>query len=225
METEPRPRRSGPRSDVDVPTVLLDTAERLFGQYGVDAVSLRQLARETDVAPTAVVYHFGDKDGLIAAVVSRRGRWVSPAVRQRLADLIADVAEPSPRQLVDAMLIPWVEVVAVDPRGAVSWLKVVHGLAVADHPIWGEVVTRDTEVIPLFLTAFRRVFPRLSDQDSQTLLSLALNSMMGALAGADQAGFGTPLGPDGLDPRYVDMLASFTAGGLVGFAADHPRAD
>jgi AcrR family transcriptional regulator len=211
------PRRTGPRSDVDVPALVVDTAERLFGLHGVEAVSLRRLARETGVAPTAVAYHFGDKDGLIAAVLNRRGRHLSPAVRIRLGELAEAPVTPTPRQLIDAMMVPYVEMIAADPAGAVAWLKLVHGLATSAHPIWGRVVSSDTQLIPLFLAAFRRVFPDLSVDENSTLLSLALYSMIGALAGSDLDGFGAPLGAAGLDPDFVDRLAAFTAGGLSGF--------
>ena len=41
---------------------------RLFGEGGIDATSLREVARATDVSPALIVHHFGGKDGLIAAV-------------------------------------------------------------------------------------------------------------------------------------------------------------
>ena len=200
-----------------MPAHVVETAERLFGRHGVDAVSLRQVARESGVAPTAVAYHFGDKDGVVAAVLSRRGRTLSPAVRERLAELVEATDDPSPRQLIDAMMIPYVELISDDPPGAVAWLKIVHGLATAGHPSWSAVVSRDSALVPLFVAAFQRVFPEQSEQDSSTLIALALYSMIGALAGSDLDGFGAPLGPDGLDPAFVDKLAGFTAGGLSGF--------
>ena len=46
--------RRGPRNDVDVPTMLLDTAERLFGPQSMHEVSLRAVAREAGVAPSRV---------------------------------------------------------------------------------------------------------------------------------------------------------------------------
>jgi AcrR family transcriptional regulator len=54
-------------------TQLLDAAERLLGEKGsLDAVSLRQVAREVGVSATSVYLHFADKLDLFIAVCSRR---------------------------------------------------------------------------------------------------------------------------------------------------------
>jgi AcrR family transcriptional regulator len=39
-----------------------------FGASGIEATSLREIAREAGVSPALVVHHFGGRDGLIAAV-------------------------------------------------------------------------------------------------------------------------------------------------------------
>ena len=41
---------------------------RLFGARGVEATSLREVARAAGVSPALVVHHFGGKKGLVAAV-------------------------------------------------------------------------------------------------------------------------------------------------------------
>jgi AcrR family transcriptional regulator len=43
-------------------------AMSLFGERGIEATSLREIARDTGVSPALVVHHFGGKDGLVAAV-------------------------------------------------------------------------------------------------------------------------------------------------------------
>jgi AcrR family transcriptional regulator len=43
-------------------------AMSLFGSRGIDATSLREVARETGVSPALIVHHFDGKEGLIAAV-------------------------------------------------------------------------------------------------------------------------------------------------------------
>lgn len=50
---------------------LLVTAKRLFAERGLDGVSLREIIREAGIKhATAVQYHFGDRDGLVAAILS-----------------------------------------------------------------------------------------------------------------------------------------------------------
>lgn len=47
---------------------IVQTALRLFGEHGIDATSLRQIAKAAAVSPALVVHHFGSKEGLVAAV-------------------------------------------------------------------------------------------------------------------------------------------------------------
>src|SRR5262245_51815865 len=39
-----------------------------FGERGIEATSLREVARDAGVSPALVVHHFGGKEGLVAAV-------------------------------------------------------------------------------------------------------------------------------------------------------------
>jgi len=55
--------RSAPGSDSIVRSAL-----RLFGERGIEATSLREVARAAGVSPALVVHHFGGKEGLVAAV-------------------------------------------------------------------------------------------------------------------------------------------------------------
>ena len=52
---------------------LLDVAESLFLSEGIDRVSLRAIVREAGHKnPSALQYHFGNREGLIEAIVGRR---------------------------------------------------------------------------------------------------------------------------------------------------------
>jgi len=47
---------------------IIQTALRLFGERGIEATSLREIAKAAGVSPALVVHHFGGKEGLVAAV-------------------------------------------------------------------------------------------------------------------------------------------------------------
>ena len=49
----------------DTKTRILDAAEKLFGEKGFDATSLRDITTEADVNLAAVNYHFQSKESLI----------------------------------------------------------------------------------------------------------------------------------------------------------------
>ena len=50
---------------------VLTTAKRLFAERGLDGVSLREIIREAGIKhSTAIQYHFGDRQGLIDAILA-----------------------------------------------------------------------------------------------------------------------------------------------------------
>jgi AcrR family transcriptional regulator len=50
---------------------LVDAAERLFAQHGLEAVTMRQLAAELGVSPMTPYRYFADKEAILAAVRAR----------------------------------------------------------------------------------------------------------------------------------------------------------
>ena len=50
----------------------METAHAILGEGGVEALTIRRLAREADVAHRTIYRLFGDKDGVILATVSDR---------------------------------------------------------------------------------------------------------------------------------------------------------
>ena len=72
---------------------ILDTAERLFAERGLFAVSNRQIAQAAGQGNTAVVgYHFGTKADLVRALVRRFTVQVEEA-RARMISQVGDSAE------------------------------------------------------------------------------------------------------------------------------------
>jgi AcrR family transcriptional regulator len=68
----------------DTKARILDVAENLFAEEGLDRVSIRDITDAAGVNLAAVNYHFGGKEELIAAVFERR---VWPVNQARLAAL------------------------------------------------------------------------------------------------------------------------------------------
>ena len=56
----------------DTKTEILNAAEDLFAARGPNAVSLRQIISRAKVNLAAIHYHFGSKESLLQAVLSRR---------------------------------------------------------------------------------------------------------------------------------------------------------
>lgn len=94
---------------LDAREAILDSAERLFAIHGVENASLRDIASEAGQRNnSAVAYHFGDRSGLAAAVLSRRMSVINQGRRARLAVLDGEDAD-NIEDLIDVLVSPLVE--------------------------------------------------------------------------------------------------------------------
>lgn len=90
-------------SSQETKDTILDAAEALFAEQGYAATSLRQLTAEAGVNLAAVHYHFGSKEDLARAVLSRR---IAPINQERLRRLDAI---PARRRTLAAIVRAFVE--------------------------------------------------------------------------------------------------------------------
>ena len=91
---------------LDTKTKILNAAEKLFGEKGFDATSLRDITTEADVNLAAVNYHFQSKESLIEATILRVA---SPTNEQRLVMLEAAGPKPTIEQIIEAFVGPVLE--------------------------------------------------------------------------------------------------------------------
>jgi AcrR family transcriptional regulator len=99
--------------------ILIDAAERLFAEFGIEAVSNRQIALAAGQRnQSAIRYHFGTKDALVRALLQSR---VSE-INQRRTAFLAAMEEPGRslelRGLISAIAVPLAEKVASGPQGS-----------------------------------------------------------------------------------------------------------
>ncbi len=86
---------------------LIRTAERLFAERGIDAVSLVEIGRAADQRNrNATQYHFGDKRGLLAAILEKHGTSIALARHRLLDALEAGPEPPTLRGAVRALVLP-----------------------------------------------------------------------------------------------------------------------
>ncbi|WP_157900991.1 TetR/AcrR family transcriptional regulator [Mycobacterium terramassiliense] len=196
-------------------TLLIDTAERLWGAEPREAVSLRAIAREAGVAPGALTHHFADRGDLLEALIAKRFGAVAEATSVRLTALIEQEAPVGVDDVIVAALQPLIDVVNADPVSGFWWLRVFCNLGLMGSPVWRKAIVAQTELEHLYSAAAARAMPNLTDIEVRSRTVIALFSAMAALANADSEGLGHPLGPDGLDPLFVQQLLLFTSAGLA----------
>ena len=111
----------------DARIAMIDAAEAIVAEHGLAAMSLREVGvRAGQLNKTAPQYHFGDRAGLVTAVVETRMAPIDAARGQLLAEL--DATPPvSVRQLVAAMIDEHVR--AGSARDVITRLTGCTGLA------------------------------------------------------------------------------------------------
>jgi AcrR family transcriptional regulator len=146
---------------------ILDAAEGLFAHHGLDAVSVRDVARKAHVDTALVHYYFDTKRGLFDAVFERRAGILN---RERIATIDAYEANPGRggvtiEGLIDAFLRP---LFAVSAAGGPKWKDYFALIAqVNNNPDWGgETMARFFDpVIRHLIAALRRALPDAEDED------------------------------------------------------------
>jgi AcrR family transcriptional regulator len=191
---------------------LLDTAERMIADRGVDATSIRSINAAAGRNPAAVYFHFGTKETLVAAVLDRR----MEIVGGRRAGLIAkmlDSSTPSTRDFVDTIVVPLHEVWRDEPWGGtyVRFLRALHG---AGEP-WRSMPRAAFEPHNAGIgDALITVLPDVSVGERALrlrVLGSTATMMLADLADFDASGEGGPIPPRA---EAVEGLSVFLAGGL-----------
>ncbi len=119
----------------DATASLIAAAEQLFAERGIDGVSLREINREARQRnTTSLQYHFGDRDGLLRAILAKHGRDVH-AGRNALLDQYVANAIDDVRVLASAFVLPLVAKLH-DPEGGRQYLCITAELVNrTNHPI------------------------------------------------------------------------------------------
>ncbi len=198
--------------------LLLVTAERLFAEHGVEAVSNRQVSEAAGQSNNfAVGYHFGSKEDLVVAIVRRH----SESMERRRGDLLAEITgSPDLRDWVSCLVRPTTEHLA--SLGIPSWYA-RFSAQVMTHPALRERVINEaftSRSLQQSLEGMFRLVPRLPEdvrQDRNDMGRLMLVHMCAERERALHAGTANPRSTwtstaDGLIDALVGLwLAPVTA--------------
>jgi len=197
-------------------TALLDAAEQLFAERGYAGASLRAITEAAAANLGAVNYHFGSKEGLLWAVISRR---VGPVNRERLRLLAecrraADGGPPDVEAVLRAFVTP---VFALRAGGGVnSFVRLAGRMYSEPLPQLPKLHARlFGEVTGLFLDALSEALPGLSRKELWWQLQLVIGTFLHPLlAGPRLAEFTERMCLlDDMD-AVADRMIRFAAGGL-----------
>ena len=209
-----------PDLDTAVPTRerLLDAAESLMAASGIAATSLRAITARGDANLAAVNYHFGSKDELVRAVLTRR---LEPLNRSRLEELAAAEASAGGASVEDilvALLGPvlrW----SADARHH-DFIRLMGRLFNEPSDLVGPILASQFgEVIEAFHAAFAAALPHLDKRELHWRFHFVIGTMVHVVANPEHV---LRLSGGRCDPGDAEAtlaeLVAFTAAGL---RADH----
>jgi AcrR family transcriptional regulator len=226
IDRAPRPTRAraiAPPPDVraaDTKARMLDAAEALFMEHGFEATSMRAITAAAAVNLAAVNYHFGSKEELFEAVLTRR---LDPMNQQRL-ELLARLeakAAPAPLscdRILLALFVPALRLARDPARGGKNFLRLL-GRAYADPaPFIRQFLSEQyAAMIARFKAAFARALPHLPRRELSWRLHFIMGALSYTLAGTDALKIIAELNPRDTanDELLLRRLAPFLLAGLT----------
>lgn len=192
---------------------LLDSAERLLAENGIEGASLRQIAAESGQANNSVVqYHFGDKTGLLREIIQRRVAGFEPR-RQAMLNAARDQGHLSDvRTLLEILFLPIAEL--VDGRGRhvyarfmMQFMSSFRYQVGTEHPGWepDSAATRAA-------LALAETLPFLGGAELRTRINCVGGMFFNALIERDNAAGRADLEAENLflDDLFAMMTAAIT---------------
>jgi len=198
---------------------ILDAAEALFVLHGFEATSLRTITSAAAVNLAAVNYHFGTKEELFEAVLTRR---LDPMNQERveILDRLEAGAAPGPLtcdRILTALFVPALRLARDPARGGKDFLRLL-GRAYADPaPFIRQFLSEQYAVmIARFKAAFGRALPHLPRKELSWRLHFIMGALSYTLAGTDAHKIISELSPreTNNDEILLRRLAPFLLAGL-----------
>jgi AcrR family transcriptional regulator len=205
-------RLARPRGAESGREAIMDAAERLFAERGIEAVSLRTINAEAGYSVAALHYHFGTRDNLVRALLERAQPPMLRARAALLAPLSASDA-PALEAIVEALVRPLTAGMRADFAASLARLRFLVRLYFDRSPY----LTRTLEEsLAVFRPLLRRTLPQLDVRSLTRRWLLAVDLAQQALANAavhlDCAPGESPRGAD--FEHFVRQLVLFITAGL-----------
>ena len=207
---------------------ILDAAEGLFVELGMEATSLRLITQQAGVNLAAVNYHFRSKDALFEAVFLRRfGPWATQCLEEldALEKRGAAGEEPLTAEAVVMSYVRPALALSKDPaRGGAMFVRLFSRVLVENHRQLRETMARQYgDLVTRYARALGRALPALSEEEVEWRMHLGFSVMFHAFAGNDILKvFGRSV-VSARDPDLiVKHMVPFVVAGLTSPSAGRP---
>ena len=163
---------------------ILDAAEDLFAEHGIDATSVRDITQAAGVNLGAIHYHFGSKNVLIVEVFSRG---LTPLNQMRL-DLLAQVEQAAGKrtlplqEVLRAFIEPTVEYLVAEDGTPIKFLRLLCRCFQEPHPQLTTLLAEHfQELFQRFNKGFLRAIPGMPEGELFWRMTFMFGSLHQAL--------------------------------------------
>lgn len=166
--------------------IILNTAERLFAEHGVNGVSLRSINAAAGVSPSVLHYHFGNREALLEALIER-GMAPLMTERKNLLETLLTQEVPPITAVINALVDPLAAFVISSDEAGKRYVQFMARLYTERSDVFDQVSRRYmAEVTSHFPMLIARACPHLSPLDITWRLSAANNTMLYSLSELSQ---------------------------------------
>lgn len=167
----------------DTRELLLQVAERLFAERGLDDVSMRLISREAGQKNTSSVhYHFGNREAVIVAVLERRMSVINRNRLQTLAELKARSQDIDLREVVALFVNPLAEHVRNMAQGGAYVRFLAQAYASTEIDIADLARGRWDQSLNEFAKLARHKLPNLPDEIFRSRVNMLIRTVVYMLA-------------------------------------------
>lgn len=196
--------------------LLLDAAERLFAERGIDSVTLKEIAQESGGNVGQIVYHFGQKEELVRDVVLRRAGVISADRMQLLESYERLVGQENIalEPVVRAFLEPYFERLESDDPGWRCYALFI-GRNVWDARLAAVISDAFNPTAKRFIAAIRTAEPSLTEADAARAFQFLLSGLYGSTTNDSRFNSLVDDASETTDyDRYRQVLVPYVVGGI-----------
>lgn len=164
---------------------IIDTAEKMFADQEIAAVSVRSILSEAGANTAAVHYHFGSKENLIAKVFANRANRVADERMQRLDDVLSGPDDDTRLERIIKAFIEPGFFGGADTREAGEQFARLRARLTTDNSELAQRLLSDCfdESSQRYIKSLSDTLPNLSETDVQWRFHALLGVMVYTVAG------------------------------------------
>lgn len=194
---------------------LLDAAEKLFAEQGIEATSARAINAAAGLSPAALHYHFGNKDKIVAEVLLRR---VGALNERRLAmvdDAQRDGVVLDVYKLAEIFVLPLADLALADEKVGQAYARFLSRLYTERATLTVQFFEQNfVDTIELFDRLIGEAVPGLPIDEVRMRRIITVESAVHYLAHICEIFENEPDGRARAEPMLRSLIA-FLAGGLA----------